>query len=67
MPETQPSEISTDSSASTARFRAFTERADADTQAPWSMRAPASRVALFAVGVVVVAVVVAIIALSLAG
>jgi hypothetical protein len=67
MSEMQPSEMSTDPSASTARFRAFTERADADGQAPWAMRAPATRVILFAAAIVVVAVVVGIIALSLAG
>ena len=55
-----------DPSASTARFRAFTERAEEDKRAPWSMRAPASRVLLLAIAVVVVAVLVGAIALSLA-
>jgi hypothetical protein len=68
MSDLQPrSDLDTDPSASTARFRAFTERAEADTTAPWAMRAPASRVLLFAGGVIVVAVIVAIIALSMAG
>lgn len=68
MSESHPgSGVDPDLSASTARFRAFTERADTDTQAPWSMRAPASRVLLFGVGVIVVAIIAAVLALSLAG
>ena len=56
-----------DPSASTARFRAFTERAEDDSPPPWSMRVPASRVLMLAAAVVVVAVVIGVIALSLAG
>jgi hypothetical protein len=56
-----------DPSASTARFRAFSERPEEDTKAPWSMGAPASRVIMLAIGVVVVAVLIGAIALSLAG
>jgi hypothetical protein len=56
-----------DPSASTARFQAFSQRAEEDSKAPWSMRVPPSRVLMFAVGVVVVAVLVGAIALSLAG
>lgn len=56
-----------DPSASTARFRAFTERNDEENPPAWQMRAPASRVLMLAIGVVVVAVLVGAIALSLAG
>jgi hypothetical protein len=55
-----------DPSGSTARFQAFTERADEDSRAPWSTGVPRSRVLLFAVGVVVFALIVGSVALSLA-
>jgi hypothetical protein len=60
-------ELEEDPSASTARFRAFAERRDEETPSPWQMRAPASRVMLFAAGVIVVAVLAGVVALSLAG
>ena len=60
-------ELEEDPSANTARFRAFAERADEETPSPWQMRAPASRVMLFAAGVIVVAVIAGVVALSLAG
>jgi hypothetical protein len=60
-------ELEEDTSANTARFRAFTERRDEETPSPWQMRAPASRVILLAAAVIVVAAVVAVVALSLAG
>jgi hypothetical protein len=61
------SEFDEDPSASTAQFRAFADRAVMDTPAPWHMRVPPSRVFLFAVAVIVVAVVAGVIALSVAG
>jgi hypothetical protein len=54
-----------DPSANTARFQAFSERADDDTRAPWSTGVPKSRVLFFALGVVIFAVLVGSIALSL--
>jgi len=56
-----------DTSASTARFRAFTERRDEEMPSPWQMRAPVSRVILLAAAVIAVAVALVVIALSLAG
>ena len=61
------SEFDEDPSASTAQFRAFADREVTDNPAPWSMRVPPSRVFLFAVAVIVVAVVAGIVALSVAG
>jgi hypothetical protein len=61
------SEFDEDPSASTAQFRAFADREKADNPAPWHMRVPPSRVFLLAAGVVVAAVVVGVIALSVAG
>jgi hypothetical protein len=55
-----------DPSASTARFQAFTERADEDRRPPWSVGVPKSRVLFFALGVVLFAVLIGSIALSLA-
>jgi hypothetical protein len=52
-----------DSSGSTAEFRAFAERTGEPEQ-PWSMRAPGRKVALFAGIVIAVAVVLAIIAIT---
>jgi hypothetical protein len=54
-----------DPSANTARFRAFADRGEDDLPAPWRMRASGSRVLLFAVGVVCVAVVIGAIAFAL--
>jgi type II secretory pathway component PulM len=61
------SEFERDPSANTGRFRAFVERADEDLPSPWRMRAPASRALLLAAGVVLVAVVIGVVAMSLAG
>jgi flagellar biosynthesis/type III secretory pathway M-ring protein FliF/YscJ len=60
-------EVDDDTSASTARFRAFAERTDEELPAPWKMRAPKTKIALLAAIVVVVAVVVAILANVVAG
>jgi hypothetical protein len=54
-----------DQSANTARFRAFAQQGEDDLPAPWRMRASGSRVLLFAVGVVCVAVVIGVIAFAL--
>jgi hypothetical protein len=54
----------TDASGSTAQFRAFANRSGSEVEAPWSMRAPGRKVALFAGVVVVVAVVLIIIAVA---
>ena len=56
-----------DGSASTAEFRAFASRAGAEADRPWSMRAPGRKVILLTVAVIVVAIVLAIIGLSVAG
>jgi hypothetical protein len=61
------SEFDEDPSASTAQFRAFADRDGTDNPAPWHMRVPPSRVFLFAVGVIVVAVIAGTIALTVAG
>jgi hypothetical protein len=53
-----------DTSRSTAEFRAFASRAGAETQSPWSMKAPGHKVALLAGLVVLVAVVLVIIAVA---
>jgi hypothetical protein len=53
-----------DSSRSTAEFRAFVSRPGSEPEAPWRMRAPRSKVALFAGIVIAVAIVLAIIAIA---
>jgi len=53
----------TDTSGSTAEFRAFANRSGGAEQ-PWSMRAPMRKVALLAVVVIAVAVVLAMIAIA---
>jgi hypothetical protein len=53
-----------DTSRSTAEFRAFAERSSGEPEQPWSMRAPGRKVALLAGTVVVVAIVLAIIAIT---
>lgn len=60
------SDVDNDLSADTARFRAFAERQD-DLPAPWHMRAPGSKIGLFAAIVIGVAVLAALLALLLAG
>jgi hypothetical protein len=52
-----------DASGSTAQFRAFASRVG-EGEAPWRMRAPATRVALLAGAVVLVALVLALIAIA---
>lgn len=52
-----------DASRSTAEFRAFAHQAG-EAESPWSMHAPARKVALLAVIVVVVAIVLIVIAVS---
>jgi uncharacterized membrane protein len=59
-------DVDDDLSASTARFQAFAASKEEDP-APWRMRAPATRIALLAGAVVVVAVVVYLLARLLAG
>jgi hypothetical protein len=58
-------ELNEELSADTARFQAFAAQADQETPAPWHMRAPASRIGLLAGAVVLVAVVVALLMLTL--
>jgi hypothetical protein len=53
---------STDSSASTAEFRAFARGAGAEEERPWAMRASGRKVGLLAAVIVAVAVVLAVIA-----
>jgi hypothetical protein len=54
----------TDTSRSTAEFRAFADRPGSEAEQPWTMRAPARKVALLAGIVVVIAIVLAVIALT---
>jgi hypothetical protein len=53
-----------DASRSTAEFRAFANQAG---ETPWTMRAPGRKVALLAAVVVGVAIVLAVIAIAVAG
>jgi hypothetical protein len=55
-------DVDDDMSASTARFRAFAERAEEDLPAPWKMRASKSKIGLLVTIVIVVAVLAAIVA-----
>ena len=54
----------TDTSRSTAEFRAFANRPGSEAEQPWSMRAPVRKVALLAAIVVVAAIVLAVIAVT---
>jgi hypothetical protein len=54
----------TDTSRSTAEFRAFADRPGSEAEQPWTMRAPVRKVALLAGIVVVMAIVLAVIALT---
>jgi hypothetical protein len=56
-----------DPSASTAQFRAFANGRSGSDTAPWSMRAPRTRVAILAAAVVILAVVLFIVALLVIG
>lgn len=60
-------EVHDDLSASTARFRAFTERKDDDLPSPWKMRVSGRKFGLLAAIVIVFALVVALIAYAVAG
>jgi hypothetical protein len=57
------SERDPDNAGTTAEFRAFAAAGNAETQPPWSMRAPGRRVAVLAAVIIAVAIVLAIIAL----
>jgi hypothetical protein len=61
------SERESDTSASTAEFRAFAAGTNAESAPPWAMRAPGRRVALLAAAVIAVAIVLAIVAVLIAG
>ena len=54
-----------DRSADTARFQAFVQHRDDEPPPAWQMRAPASKIGLLAGIIIVVAIVVALIALTL--
>jgi hypothetical protein len=54
----------TDTSRSTAEFRAFADRPGSEAEQAWTMRAPVRKVALLAGIVVVIAIVLAVIALT---
>jgi hypothetical protein len=54
----------TDTSRSTAEFRAFADRSGSEAEQPWSMRAPVRKVALLAAIIVAIAVVLAVLALT---
>ncbi len=54
----------TDTSRSTAEFRAFAGRPGSEAEQPWSMRASVRKVALLAGIVIVAAIVLAIIAVT---
>ena len=62
-----PDHDETDSSLSTAEFRAFVAEVPPDATQPWSMRAPRKRVALLAATVVGVAAVLVLVALLVIG
>ena len=54
----------TDTSRSTAEFRAFAHQPGNEAEQPWSMRAPVRKVALLAGIIVAIAIVLAVIALT---
>ena len=54
----------TDTSRSTAEFRAFANGSGNEAEQPWSMRAPVRKVALLAGIIVVIAVVLVVLALT---
>ncbi len=58
-------EIERDLSADTSRFQAFVKNRDEEPPSAWQMRASASKVGLLAGIVIAVAIVVALIALTL--
>jgi hypothetical protein len=57
------SEREPDTSASTAEFRAFAQSGSSESAPPWAMRASGRRVAIFAVSIIVAAVVLVLLAL----
>ncbi|HUN36431.1 MAG TPA: hypothetical protein VMU95_30920 [Trebonia sp.] len=58
-------ELEEDHSADTARFQAFVQHRDDEPPTAWQMRAPASKIGLMAGIVVAVAIIAALIALTL--
>jgi hypothetical protein len=54
----------TDTSRSTAEFRAFASQPGNEAEPPWSMRAPKRKVALLAGIIVVIAIVLIVLALT---
>lgn len=58
-------DLEEDFGADTQRFQAFVAHADSETPAPWQMRAPASRIWLLAGVVILVAVVAALLMMTL--
>jgi hypothetical protein len=58
-------ELDEDRSADTARFQAFVQHRDDEPPPAWEMRAPAKRIGLLAGIVIAVAVIAALIALTL--
>jgi len=54
----------TDTSRSTAEFRAFADRPGSEAAQPWSMRAPVRKVALLVAIVIAAAIVLAVIAVT---
>jgi hypothetical protein len=56
------SERESDTSASTAEFRAFAQSGGSESAPPWAMRASGRRVAIFAAVIIAVAVVLALVA-----
>lgn len=59
-------DVDDDLSASTARFRAFTDGAEEDLPAPWKMRASKSKISLLVAVVIVVAVLALLVSTALA-
>jgi hypothetical protein len=58
-------ELSEDHSADTARFQAFVQHREDEPPTAWEMRAPAKKIGLLAAIVVAVAIIAALIALTL--
>jgi hypothetical protein len=61
------SDLQHDSSADTARFKAFAAGSSEELPAPWRMRAPWSKIGILVAAVVVVAILAAIFGRLLAG
>ncbi len=56
----------TDPSRSTAQFRAFVQEAPGEPERSWAMKAPRAKVAILAAAVLAVAVIIALISLTVA-